>query len=66
VSETTANLLGLLKALRLVAIYTDESGKRRVAGSPDWPLSMEYVAEGGVFTVTLQGEDVNPDGFLTD
>lgn len=66
VSEAAAALLEMFKALRLVATYVDESGKRRVAGSPDWPLSLDYATEGGVFTVTLQGEDTRPDGFLAE
>lgn len=66
VSERSAALLEMFKALRLVATYVDESGKRRVAGSPDWPLSLDYTTEGGVFTVTLQGEDTRPDGFLAE
>lgn len=66
VSESTANILERLKVSRLVAVYVDESGKRRVCGSPDWPLSLEYTTEGGVFTVTLRGEDIRPDGFLAD
>lgn len=66
VSETSADLLERFKVLRLVAIYVDESGKRRVAGCPDWPLSLDYTTEGGVFSVNLQGEDIHPDGFLVD
>ena len=66
VSEAVADLLEGYKVSRLVAVYVDESGKQRVAGSPDWPLSLDYTTEGGVFTVTLQGEDIRPDGFLAD
>ncbi len=66
VSEAVADLLEGYKVSRLVAVYIDESGKQRVAGSPDWPLTLDYTTEGGVFIVTLQGEDVRPDGFLAD
>lgn len=66
VSEVSADILEGYKVSRLIAVYVDESGKRRVAGSPDWPLSLDYTTEGGVYAVTLQGEDVRPDGFLTD
>lgn len=66
VSETVADLLERFKVLRLVATYVDESGKQRVAGCPDWPLSLDYTTEGGVFSVNLQGEDIHPDGFLVD
>lgn len=66
VSESVADILEGYKVSRLVAVYIDESGKQRVSGSPDWPLSLEYTTEGGVFIVTLQGEDIRPDGFLAD
>jgi len=66
VSESVADTLEGYKVSRLVAVYIDESGKQRVSGSPDWPLTLDYITEGGVFIVTLQGEDVHPDGFLAD
>lgn len=66
VSETTADLLEGYKVLRLVATYIDESGRERVAGSPDWPLSLDFTTEGGVFSISLQGEDTHQDGFLAD
>lgn len=66
VSQASADLLEGYKVSRLIAVYVDESGKRRVAGSPDWPLSLDYSTGGGVFSVTLQGEDTRPDGFLAD
>lgn len=64
VSAATADMLENMRRMRLVAIYTDESGRGRVAGSPDWPLTLAYNTEGGVFTITLQGEDMRPDGFI--
>ena len=66
VSDSTADRLELFKRSRFIATYVDESGKRRIAGSPDWPLSLDYTNEGGVFIVTLQGEDIRPDAFLED
>lgn len=66
VSESVADILEGYKVSRLVAVYIDESGKQRVSGSPDWPLSLDYTTEGGVFIITLQGEDIRPDGFLAD
>ena len=50
--------------MRLVAVYVDENGNTRVAGSPDYPLSLSYVMEGGGFSVTLEGKDIRHDGFL--
>lgn len=66
VSESVTDMMERYKVMRLVATYVDESGKRRVCGSPDWPLTLDYTIEGGVFAVTLQGEDTKPDGFLVD
>lgn len=66
VSEAAADRLDRFKVLRLIATYVDESGKRRVAGCPDWPLSLDYTTEGGAFSVILQGDDIYPDGFLVD
>lgn len=66
VSGDSADRLERFKALRLVATYVDESGKQRIAGSPEWPLSLDYTTGDGVFSVTLQGEDIRPDGFLLD
>lgn len=53
-----------LQAERLVAVYTDEWGNLRVCGSPDWPLSLEYIENEGGFSVTLTGEDTMPDPFV--
>lgn len=64
VSENTADLLERLKYSRLVATYTDETGRERVAGSPNFPLALDYTIGGGVCSVTLRGEDTAPDGFL--
>lgn len=66
VSAGTADTLNGYKVSRLIATYVDESGKRRVAGTPDWPLSLDYSIGGGVFSVTLQGEDTEPDAFRAD
>ena len=66
VSDITADALEGYKVSRLIATYIDESGKRRVAGSPDWPLSLDYSISDGVFSVSLQGEDTAPDAFLMD
>lgn len=64
VSAASAEMLDRYRVVHLVATYTDESGQQRVAGSPDWPLSLDYSTSGGVFSVTLEGEDTAPDAFL--
>ena len=66
VSNETADELERYKNARLVAVYVDESGNRRVSGSPDYPLSLDYTIAGGVISVTLQGEDSYPDAFLAE
>lgn len=65
VNADTSEILSLLKTQRLVASYKDESGNDRVCGSPDFPLSLDYHDEDGVFKVSLTGKSNTPDGFLT-
>ena len=64
VDRTTANLLEGYKVTRLVAVYTDETGNKRVAGSPDYPLKFSYTSSDGVFTCKLEGESLTIDPFL--
>ncbi len=64
ISEVAADLLEVFRFSRFIVTYIDETGKRRACGSPEWPLSLEYVQEGGVFSVTVQGKDVLQDGFF--
>lgn len=64
VDRHTASLLESYRAARLVAVYTDETGNRRVAGSPDYPLKFSYTSGDGVFTCKLEGESDTIDPFL--
>lgn len=64
IDRKTANLLECYKVTRLVAIYTDETGNQRVAGSPDYPLSFSYTSGDGVFTCKLTGEGDTIDPFI--
>ncbi len=66
VSDSAADILESYKCQRLVATYVDENGNTRVAGSPDFPLTLDYTTGDGVFAVTLSGEDTQPDGYLAD
>lgn len=66
VSDSAADILESYKCQRLVATYVDENGNTRVAGSPDFPLNLDYTTGNGVFAVTLSGEDTQPDGYLAD
>lgn len=60
----TADLLESYRFMRLVAIYTDETGNKRVAGSPDYPLKFSYTSGDGVFTCKLEGEGDTIDPFI--
>lgn len=66
VSDSAADILESYKCQRVVATYVDENGNIRVAGSPDFPLALDFTTGNGVFTVTLSGEDTQPDGYLAD
>lgn len=59
-----ADRLSQLKKCKLIAVYTDESGRRRVAGSPSWPTALDYTSVGGVNTVVLTYSDTEQDAFL--
>lgn len=64
VDRVTANLLEGYRVTRLVAVYTDETGNKRVAGSPDYPLKFSYTSGDGVFTCKLEGEGGTIDPFI--
>lgn len=64
VSPEVTERLERCRSRKIVAIYTDESGRRRVCGSPGFPLSFEYIEKEGVYSVTLTGKDCGSDGFL--
>lgn len=64
VDHTTADLLEGYKATRLIAIYVDETGHRRVAGSPTYPLKFSFTSGEGVFTCKLEGEATTIDPFI--
>lgn len=66
VCPQAVNFLQRYKGTRFIATYIDESGSKRVAGSPDWPLSLDYTTGEGVITVTISGESTVSDAFLTD
>ena len=64
VDRMTANLLESYRVMRLIAIYTDETGNKRVAGSPNNPLKFSYTSGDGVFTCKLEGEGLTIDPFI--
>ena len=58
------DILSAYKSARLIATYRDEKGNRRVSGSPNYPLSLNFTIGEGVFSCELEGEDTEPDAFL--
>ena len=64
VTPEAADKLDALCASRLVAIYTDENGNIRVAGSPDYPLTLTYTSAEGAFMCTATGQGTAIDPFL--
>ena len=56
--------LEALSGCLLLAVYVDENGNRRVAGSPDCPLRLSYSSGEGAYMCTLSGEGVSIDPFL--
>ncbi len=54
-----------LASTRLICLYTDERGTRRVCGSPSWPLTLRFVDSGGAYQVSISGSDTATDGILS-
>lgn len=52
------------KSTRVIATYIDENGNRRVAGSPNYPLSLNFTIDGGAYSCVLESEDTDQDAFL--
>jgi len=64
VSSIETDRLNGYKSTRVIATYIDENGNRRVAGSPNYPLTLNYSITGGAYSCVLEGEDTTPDAFL--
>lgn len=64
VSSVETDILNSYKTTRLVATYIDETGNRRVAGCPDYPLTLDFSISDGVYSCVLEGEDTELDAFL--
>lgn len=64
VSAETSCRLDQYKHMRLIAVYTDERGNRRVVGSPSYPLALDYNTDLGSLACTLTGSDTRHDAFL--
>lgn len=65
VSAEVADQMEAYRAIRLIAVYVDELGNKRVCGSPDFPLRFSYTSGAGVFTCKLEGESNTIDLFIS-
>lgn len=64
VSPHVSAELERLRNVHLVALYFDERGNERVAGSPDFPLAFSFVTEDGVYSCKLSGKAIENDPFI--
>lgn len=64
VSSIETDKLNNYLHLHLIARYVDEAGNRRVAGSPDHPLTFSFSISEGAYSCVLEGEDTQPDAFM--
>jgi hypothetical protein len=64
VSAETSRFLDIMTKQRFVALYTDEKGNERISGTPDYPLSLSYYIDEGLYNVTLAGKNAHQDVFL--
>lgn len=64
VTPARTALLEALKVERLVAIYVDEQGNQKVAGSIDFPMAFTYTITGGLYECRLAGSGTIPNPYL--
>lgn len=64
VGPTRTAMLEALRALPLVAVYVDEQGNTKVAGSIDFPMAFSYSITGGLYECRLEGEGTAPNPYL--
>lgn len=64
VSQKRTELLQALSATQIIAIYVDEHGKNRVAGSLDWPMVLTYSVAGGLYECQLECRGLEPNPYL--
>lgn len=64
VSQSRTELLQALSATQIIAIYVDEHGKNRVAGSLDWPMVLTYSIAGGLYECQLECRGLEPNPYL--
>lgn len=64
VSQERTELLQSLSATRIIAIYVDEHGKNRVAGSLDWPMTLTYSIASGLYECQLESRGLEPNPYL--
>ena len=66
VSRERTELLKSLTADDIVAIYVDEHGRNRVAGTLDWPMRFTFSIAGGLYECQLECSGVEPNLYLMD
>ncbi len=66
VSQSRTELLQALSAIQIIAIYVDEHGKNRVAGSLDWPMVLTYSIAGGLYECQLECRGLEPNPYLKE
>lgn len=66
VSQERTELLQVLSVTPIIAIYVDEHGHNRVAGSLDWPMVLTYSITGGLYECQLECRGIEPNPYLKD
>lgn len=66
VSQARTLLLESLTAEDLVAIYVDEHGRNRVAGSLEWPMRFTFSVAGGLYECQLECRGLEVTPYLAD
>lgn len=64
VDEFDLQLFENFRRMRFIATYHDDRDVVRVAGSPQYPLTLTYTAGNGVCSVAVEGSDTMPDAFM--
>lgn len=66
VSRQRTLLLESLTAEDLVAIYVDEHGRNRVAGSLEWPMRFTFSITGGLYECQLECRGLEATPYLAE
>lgn len=64
VSPITLSNLDFWTSNDFIAVYTDERGLKRMCGSPEYPLNLNYKLDGEVISITIEGNDTEANAFI--